>query len=56
MFTQILDKMGARLKDAMSQYDVLSTTRSRQLDAQLDKIDALRTRRLESRETPEAVS
>ncbi|MFQ5490311.1 MAG: DNA recombination protein RmuC [Phycisphaerae bacterium] len=56
MFTDVLDKMGGRLADAMKQYELLSTTRTRQLDKQLIQIEALRTQQLEARETPESVT
>ncbi len=42
-YTEVLEKMGSRLEDAMKQYEVLSTTRHRQLEKQLDRIEALRS-------------
>jgi DNA recombination protein RmuC len=42
-YTEVLDKMGSRLEDAMKQYEALSTTRTRQLERQLDRIEDLRS-------------
>lgn len=41
-YGQTMDKMGRRLNDAMEEYTHLTTTRTRQLERQLDKIDDLR--------------
>lgn len=41
-FTDGMDKMGKRLEDAMKEYEALATTRTRQLERQLDKIENLR--------------
>jgi DNA recombination protein RmuC len=42
-YTEVLEKMGERLDGAMKQYELLSTTRTRQLEKQLDKIEDLRS-------------
>ncbi|HUU85727.1 MAG TPA: DNA recombination protein RmuC [Phycisphaerae bacterium] len=42
-YTDVMDKMGKRLDEAMKQYELLSTTRTRQLERQLDRIDNLRS-------------
>ena len=42
-YTEVLEKMGERLDGAMKQYELLSTTRTRQLEKQLDKIENLRS-------------
>lgn len=42
-YTEVLEKMGERLDGAMKQYELLSTTRTRQLEKQLDKIKDLRS-------------
>ena len=42
-YVEGMDKMGRRLEDAMKQYEELTTTRTRQLERQLDKIDNLRS-------------
>jgi len=41
-YTEVMEKMGRRLEDAMKQYEALSTTRTRQLERQLDRIEDLR--------------
>ncbi|MBM3674388.1 MAG: DNA recombination protein RmuC [Actinobacteria bacterium] len=43
MFTEQMDKMGKGLEAANKAYDELSSTRTRQLDRRLDRIDALRS-------------
>jgi DNA recombination protein RmuC len=43
-FTEQMEKMGRAIKSVDTAYEELSTTRARQLDRQLDKIDALRQR------------
>lgn len=40
-YVETMEKMGHRLEDAMKQYGELTGTRTRQLDRQLDRIDAL---------------
>ncbi|HUU96894.1 MAG TPA: DNA recombination protein RmuC [Phycisphaerae bacterium] len=42
-YVELMDKMGRRLEDAMKHYEELTTTRTRQLDRQLDKIETLRS-------------
>ena len=42
-YTEQMDKMGKALEQAVERYEVLKTTRTRQLERQLDKIDNLRT-------------
>ncbi|MCP4247097.1 MAG: DNA recombination protein RmuC [bacterium] len=42
-YSEVMDKMGKRLEEAMTQYETLSTTRTRQLERQLDKIEDLRS-------------
>ena len=45
MYGEVVDKLGRRLEDAMNEYHKLTTTRARQLERQLDKIDDLRQQR-----------
>lgn len=40
-FVESMDKLGKRIDDARKEYDNLTTTRTRQLDRQLNKIDDL---------------
>ncbi|MBU0640693.1 MAG: DNA recombination protein RmuC [Planctomycetes bacterium] len=42
-YAELMDRMGKGLEQAMRHYEALSTTRSRKLERQLDKIDALRS-------------
>jgi DNA recombination protein RmuC len=42
-YVELMDKMGRRLEDTMKHYEELTTTRTRQLDRQLDKIETLRS-------------
>lgn len=44
LYTGMMEKMGTKLEDAVKHYQSLTTTRTRQLDRQLDKIDELRSR------------
>jgi DNA recombination protein RmuC len=41
-YTDLMDRMGKALEQARDQYDTLTTTRTRKLERQLDKIDELR--------------
>ncbi len=43
-YVELMEKMGRKLDEARSQFDELTTTRTRQLDRRLDKIEELRTR------------
>jgi DNA recombination protein RmuC len=43
-YVDLMEKMGGKLDEARSCFDDLRTTRTRQLDRQLDKIEELRTR------------
>jgi DNA recombination protein RmuC len=43
-YTDVMEKMGGKLNDAVKHYELLTTTRTRQLDRQLDKIEELRSR------------
>ena len=43
-YVELMAKMGKKLDEARSQFDELTTTRTRQLDRKLDKIEELRTR------------
>jgi len=45
MFSDQLDRLGSRLEGAQRDYEALSTTRRRQLERQLDRIEDLRARR-----------
>ncbi len=45
-YTEVMDKMGTRLEEAMKQYEALSSTRTRKLERQLDKIDDLRSTKI----------
>jgi len=45
MFKDCMDKMGEKIEDAHKQFGVLSSTRTRMLDRQLDKIEQLRSER-----------
>ncbi len=47
-YTEVLDRMGSRLEDAMKQYEALSTTRTRKLEKQLEKIEDLRSQQQDS--------
>ena len=40
-YSEVMDKLGQRLEEAMKQNEALSTTRPRQLERQLDKIEDL---------------
>ncbi|MHC4090911.1 MAG: DNA recombination protein RmuC [Planctomycetota bacterium] len=42
-YSEVMERMGKRLEEAMSQYDALVTTRTRKLERQLDKIEDLRS-------------
>ena len=42
-YVELMDKMGRKLEDAMKHYEELTTTRTRQLERQLDKIETLRS-------------
>lgn len=42
-YVEAMEKLGRRLEDAMKDYGELTGTRTRQLDRQLDKIDALQS-------------
>lgn len=56
-YVELMDKMGQKLEGAMKHYEVLTTTRTRQLDRQLDKIEALRSQQqvaLPGEDQPEA--
>lgn len=44
-YTDVMDRMGRSLAQAMDRYEELTTTRTRQLDRQLDRIEDLRTAR-----------
>jgi DNA recombination protein RmuC len=44
-FSEHVDKLGKQLGTVQGTYDELATTRRRQLEKQLDEIDAIRTRR-----------
>jgi DNA recombination protein RmuC len=44
-FVGKFDQLGKRLSDAQKEYEALTTTRRRQLDRPLDKLEALRTRK-----------
>ena len=43
-YVELMAKMGRKLDEARSQFDELTTTRTRQLDRRLDSIEELRTR------------
>jgi DNA recombination protein RmuC len=43
-YVELMEKMGRKLDEARSHFDELTTTRTRQLDRRLDKIEELRTR------------
>lgn len=43
-FVEVLDRLGRRLDDAQKEYGVLVTTRKRQLERQLDRVEAVKTR------------
>ena len=45
-YVETVDRMGKRLEDAMSAYQEMTTTRTRQLERQMDKIDDLQAQRL----------
>ena len=51
-YVEVMDRLGKRLDDATKAYSELSSTRTRQLERQLDKIEALREAR--TPETPDA--
>ena len=56
-YGDVVDRLGKRLEDALKAYSDLTTTRSRQLERQLDKIDALReARQLEAPAEPAELS
>jgi len=40
-FTEVMDKVGARLESAQKEFQTLTTTRTRMLERQMDKIDEL---------------
>jgi len=42
-YTEVMDRMGKSLEQAMKQYEALASTRTRQLERQLDKIEDLRS-------------
>ena len=44
-FGTSLEKMGKKIEEAHDEYNRLNTTRRRQLDRPLEKIDAIRTER-----------
>jgi DNA recombination protein RmuC len=44
-YAELMDKLGACLEKATSQFDELRTTRTRRLEKQLDRIETLRTQR-----------
>ena len=45
-YVETVERMGKRLEDAMSTYHEMTTTRTRQLERQMDKIDDLQAQRL----------
>jgi len=42
-YSEVMDKMGKRLEEAMKQYEALTSTRTRKLERQLDRIEDLRS-------------
>ncbi len=51
-YVETVDRMGKRLEDVMTAYQEMTTTRTRQLERQMDKIDDLRAQRLPDGEHP----
>lgn len=49
-YSTVVEQLGTRLESAMKAYGELTTTRSRMLQRQLDKIDSLRQHRTEEQE------
>ena len=45
-FSEQMDKVGGRIESLQKEFDVLTTTRQRQLVRQIDKVEALRTQTL----------
>jgi len=45
LFIDKFDKLGSKIKEAQSEYDVLTTTRARQLERPLNKIENLRNQK-----------
>jgi DNA recombination protein RmuC len=42
-YSEVMERMGKRLEEAMKQYEALASTRTRKLERQLDKIEDLRS-------------